>query len=186
MPEGVLGKTIGTFYYGVVGDFRSWEMDLRIEILQFPAPIGSPSQLASYVASFTGGPTVLKSGETIFTNTEPKVESVGSFTIVTAESRDLRFLEKIVLRDEVITTNHPHHIAYVPIDDNLVVMFYIDHEKRANAAAFSRSREIISQIISQMRFQHGVVPDEITKPNQPPQRNAGNRPFCGSALSSRG
>jgi hypothetical protein len=172
MPEGARSKSVGTFYSGVLGDFRDWDMDLSFEVIQFARPMRSAAELASYLNSYFGKPWVLETGERYLMFGPASVESHLDVELVRVESGNMRDHKELKLADRASTFATPTQIFYRRIDENLVVSVRVEHENKRHfdEAYFEQARSTAYEILSQLRVTPSIRAKE--EPNQSLQPTA--------------
>jgi hypothetical protein len=172
LPNGAYAKGIGSYFYGVRGDFRDWDMYISFEALKFKEPIHSEEDLAVYLARYHSEPAVLKTGERYFEYAEPKVQVMGGRKFVTMDTRDLSFRDEVVLADRGIRSFHPTHVAYVLLSENIAVRFFLEHQskKLSNPEAFGRSRQMVFDIVGSMSVGPETEPNQTLQPTAPSRR----------------
>ncbi len=113
---------IGNFYFGVVGDFKDWDMTVDVFVAQWKPgmpPLKTDSDLAKYVGQFYSKKWTLKDGKEVSNFGGLANFRIGRRDVVVATAADLYRITPIVLESGGKTTLRPYQQYFLRLNDRV-------------------------------------------------------------------
>lgn len=155
-------KTIATYFYGVVGDFRDYDMTVEVFVLNANEgeKIISPDELAAYVEKVLSEPFLLKNGGQVTNFGTMSTLKMASREVVVAAAADMYHITEQVLPERTTTTFIPYKIYFIRLDDEVIVGIRVRHhtQKRLSPRWHAQADAMLTSIIESLKFTPRAVP----------------------------
>lgn len=170
LGDGEYYADIGTFYYGLVGEFVDWDATVEISVIKFDPRVrtmASDEELAAYVReAFSQRKYFLKGGRELIHLGAVKLQSFGAISVVHAISAERRRVGKDELKGKTgsfVLTN-PFDQYWWRLDSEVVLRISVNHanEKKLSTRWYTQTEELVASLFAQMK----VSPREAQEAKQ--------------------
>lgn len=150
-------KTIATYFYGVVDDFKDYDMTVDVFAMKFDVTkraIKSTDNLAEYVRQTLSKKWVLKGGKEIKDLGEVSTDMLGSFETVVATAADLYHISETTLENRAIVTFQPYQWYFIRLDDEITIGLHFNHftQKRLTPQWYADAKAMAVSIIQSLKI----------------------------------
>lgn len=154
--DGAREKSLGTFFLGIVGDFRDWDLRTEFFVIKFDRsqrPMRSVEELAEFARGILSEKYVLVDGKEFSELGGAMIEKMGSYDVVVATSTDQYHVRTVKLKGGGEPTLAPYQFYYIRLDDEMTIGIRVFHdkEKRLTPKWHADSRALIAAIIENIR-----------------------------------
>jgi hypothetical protein len=157
LGQGAWEKAIATYFHGVVGDFRDFDMTVEISVVKFDGAktsMKSGVDLSEYVQKIFSRKLVLKNGKEVFDFGGVTTENIGQTEVVVAIAADLYHITEVTLQNGAVMFIQPYQIYFIRLDTEVTVCIRVLHhtQKRLNPKWHANANAMVAAIIEKMKF----------------------------------
>jgi hypothetical protein len=169
LADGLLRKDVGTFFLGVVGDFRDWDSRVTVFVEKYDRskrPIESIEAMADFAKQRFAKKYLLPDGREMADLGSVMIEKIGIRAVVVVTSADQYHVKTVKLKSGEEITFEPRQLFFVRLDDEVVLGISIssDNEKRLSPKWNAAMREMVVTIIENMQITPGKPTESIRRP----------------------
>lgn len=157
LRDGAFWADVGTFYYGLVGEFADWDATIEISVIKFDPrkrTVSSDRELADFVQEvFAQSRRQLKNGGELTRFGAIEFKSFGSINVVYVGSAERAHIRDIELMSGSVTSVHPFDQYWWRLDSEVVLRISVEHanEKKLSARWYAQTEELVASLFAQMK-----------------------------------
>jgi hypothetical protein len=149
-------KEIATYFFGVVGDFRDYDMTLDFFVLKANDgdKFASLDEFSTYVAGVLSKPFILKNGGQVTNFGTMSRLKVPSHEVVVATAADMFLITEQRLSGRTTTTFAPYKVYFIRLDEEVIVGIRVEHhtQKRLSTRWHAQADAMLTSIIKNLKF----------------------------------
>lgn len=147
---------IATYFYGVVGNFKDFDMTVTVAVLRLDEDQAtkSPEDLRDWAQRLFSMKSVLKDGRDFVEDVSYGIQKIGDREVVVTGAADMYLFKEVELQGGMSTRLSPWRTYFIRLDERMVVSLRLDHltPKKVTPRWHEETTALAEEMIRRMQF----------------------------------